>query len=80
MRQEQLPDVAQCDLCDEDGWVTGDLDEDRKAETAKYHSENRDSENARRSAYDNTRRAVDPQWDRLHSGAYRDRQPGVWPG
>ena len=28
MRQEQLPDVAQCDLCDEDGWVTGDLDED----------------------------------------------------
>jgi hypothetical protein len=25
MRQEQLPDVAQCDLCDEDGWVTGDL-------------------------------------------------------
>ncbi|MDT5313067.1 MAG: hypothetical protein QOE74_2087 [Mycobacterium sp.] len=28
MRQEQLPHVAQCDLCDEDGWVTGDLDED----------------------------------------------------
>lgn len=25
MRQEQLPDVAQRDLCDEDGWVTGDL-------------------------------------------------------
>lgn len=28
MCQEQLPDVAQCDLCDGDGRVTGDLDED----------------------------------------------------
>ena len=28
MRQEQLPDVAQCELCDEDGWVTRELDED----------------------------------------------------
>src|SRR4051794_12405933 len=25
MRQEQLPDVAQCDLCDEDGWLAGTL-------------------------------------------------------
>jgi hypothetical protein len=28
MSQEQLPDVAQCDLCDKDGWVIGDLEED----------------------------------------------------
>src|SRR6476469_4455854 len=28
MRQEQLPDVPQCELCDEDGRVTGELDED----------------------------------------------------
>jgi hypothetical protein len=28
MGREQLPDVAQCDLSDEDGWVTGDLDQD----------------------------------------------------